>query len=82
LPVDPLGEIYTITNFVAFAVFAVVAMKNAVFWDVIPCCSCKNCHVLQLLVTANIFPISPILVLMMDVMRSSEISVLTRAMPL
>jgi hypothetical protein len=25
-----------------FAVFMVVAMKNAIFWDVTPCDSCKN----------------------------------------
>jgi hypothetical protein len=27
---------------VRFKVFTVVAMKNAVFWDVTPCGSCKN----------------------------------------
>jgi hypothetical protein len=54
-------------------------MKNAVFWDVTPCGSCKNRSVLRLLVTANV-PSSPILVTpMMEVLRSSETSVLTRA---
>jgi hypothetical protein len=27
---------------VRFEVFTAVTMKNAVFWDVMPCCSCKN----------------------------------------
>jgi hypothetical protein len=66
-------------------------MKNALSWDVTPCGSCKNhlfgetrVHhqgdkVLGLLVTANV-PSSPILVaLMMEAIRSSETSVLTRA---
>jgi hypothetical protein len=73
-----------------------VAMKNAVFWDVAPCGSCKNRRfggtqrlhhqgdilflrsVRRLLVTANV-PSSTILVtLMMEELRSSETSVLTR----
>jgi hypothetical protein len=29
-------------NYVRFEVFAAVTMKNAVFWDVTPCRSCKN----------------------------------------
>jgi hypothetical protein len=42
--------------------------------------SAATCIVYQLLVTANTVPISPILVtLMMEVMHSSEMSVLTRA---
>jgi hypothetical protein len=28
--------------YVRFEVFTVVIMKNAVFWDVMPCGSCKN----------------------------------------
>jgi hypothetical protein len=28
--------------FVRFEVFTAVAMKNGVFWDVMPCGSCKN----------------------------------------
>jgi hypothetical protein len=54
-------------------------MKNAVFWGIMPCGSCNNqCCVLQLLVTANI-PSSLILVtLMMEAIRSSEMSVITR----
>jgi hypothetical protein len=75
-------------------------LKNAVYWDVTPCRSCKNGHfggtyrhhhqgdknqrtrnnVLQLLVAANVVPSSPIRVtLMMEAVRSSEMSVLTRA---
>jgi hypothetical protein len=27
---------------VRFEVFTAVAMKNAVFWDITPCVSCKN----------------------------------------
>jgi hypothetical protein len=67
-------------------------MKNAVFWDVTPCDSCKNRRyggtwrlhyhtivflrsVRRLLVTANIFPSSPILVtLMMEVLRVDKYS--------
>jgi hypothetical protein len=67
-----------------------VTMKTAVFWDVRPCSSCKNRRfggtyhlhrcVLRLLATATVVPSSPILVtLIMDAMRSSETSVLTRA---
>jgi hypothetical protein len=51
-------------------------MKNAVFWDVTLCASCK------LLVTANVVPSSPILViLMMEATGSSETSDLIRATP-
>jgi uncharacterized membrane protein YheB (UPF0754 family) len=46
-------------------------IKNAVFWNVMPCGSFKN------LVTANIVPI--LVTLMMEALRSSETSVLTRA---
>jgi hypothetical protein len=60
-----------------------VTMKNAVFWDVAPCRSSNNRRfrerfprsVLQLLVTGNIVPCSPILVTLMEVF--SETSVLT-----
>jgi hypothetical protein len=62
----------------------VVPLKNAVFWGVTPCGSWKN-HIVflrslrRLLVTANV-PSSMILVaLMMEAIRSSETSVLTRA---
>jgi hypothetical protein len=49
-------------------------MKNAVFWDAFLRSACR------LLVTANVVPSSPILVtLMMEAIRSSETSVLTRA---
>jgi hypothetical protein len=30
------------TDYVRFDVFTAVTMKNGVFWDVMPCCSCKN----------------------------------------
>jgi hypothetical protein len=53
-----------------------VTMKNAVFWDVMPL---YFCSVRWLIVTANAVPSSPILVtLMMEALRSSETSVLTR----
>jgi hypothetical protein len=78
-----------------------LALKNAVFWDVTSCGSCKNSrfwrtyclhdqsdknrragnnivfprNVIQLLVTANVVPRSPILVtLLMEVIHSSETS--------
>jgi hypothetical protein len=69
-------------------------MNNAVFWDVTQSSSCENRRfgrtyrlhnqflrsVIQLLVTANVVPSSPILVtLMMEAIRSFEPSVLTRA---
>jgi hypothetical protein len=56
-------------------------MKNAVFWDVTSCGSCKNRHsyFFAECVTANVVPISPILVTLITVqLRSSETSVLTR----
>jgi hypothetical protein len=69
-------------------------MKNAVLWDVTPCGSCRNRRfggtyrlhhtflrsVRRLLVTTNVVPTSPILVILMIVaLCSSETSVLTRA---
>jgi hypothetical protein len=54
--------------------FAAGTMKNIVLWDVTPC------GVLQLVVTANIVPSSPILItMMMEEIRFSESSVETRA---
>jgi hypothetical protein len=58
-------------------------VKNAVFWDVTPCGSCKNRFLLRilrrLLVSANLSG-SPILVtLMMEALDSSETSILTGA---
>jgi hypothetical protein len=51
-----------------------VIIKNSVFPDVM------SCGVLRLLVTANVVPISPILVtLTTEALRSSETSVLIRA---
>jgi hypothetical protein len=59
-----------------------VAMKNAIFWDVASCGSCKNRRslflrsVLQLLDTANFVPGLLILfILKMEAIRSSEASV-------
>jgi hypothetical protein len=62
-------------------------MKNSVFWDVRPYVLCKNrCFggtyrsVRRLLVTVNVVPSTPILfTLMMEALRSYEMSVLTRA---
>jgi hypothetical protein len=66
-------------------------MKNAVFWVVTPCGSCKNrrfggtwhffaAYVGRLLVAACVVPRSPIFVaLMKEASGSSETSVLTRA---
>jgi hypothetical protein len=66
-----------------------VEVKNAVFWDVTPCGSCKNrrfigsCrlhHHGDKNPSANVVPISSILVtLMMEAIRSSESSVLIKA---
>jgi hypothetical protein len=52
-------------NCTEFEVFTAVIVKNAVFWDVTPCCCCKNRCVLRLLVTANVVPTSPTLVTLM-----------------
>jgi hypothetical protein len=61
-------------------------MKNAVFWDVTPCGSCKEPSfvfrrsVCRLLVTASVVPSSTILVILMnEALSFSEMSVLTRA---
>jgi hypothetical protein len=32
----------TVKDIVGFEVFTAVTMKNGVFWDVMPCGSCKN----------------------------------------
>jgi hypothetical protein len=60
--------------------------KNAIFWYVTPCDSCKNRRTLRrntsmhpLLVTANVVPSSQILVtLKMEALSSSETSVLAK----
>jgi hypothetical protein len=73
-------------------------MKNAVFWDVSPCGSCKNrvseecvdsiisvkiiigLVLLQFLVTGDVVPSSLFLsTLMMEALRSSEISIFRKA---
>jgi hypothetical protein len=66
-----------------------VKLKNAVFWNVTPCGSCKNqlllafrLSALRLLVIANVVPSSPILTtIMTEVICCSETSVLRRATP-
>jgi hypothetical protein len=67
-------------NIRRFEVFTAVTIKNAVFWEVTQCSSCRNRRrVLQLVVIANVVPSSLILfTLMMQVMHSSE----TRAIQL
>jgi hypothetical protein len=64
----------------------VATRKNAVFWNVTACGSCMNRRFggtyqhASVASLANVVPSSPILVtLMMDSLRSSETSVLTRA---
>jgi hypothetical protein len=60
------------TLIVRFEVFTAVTMKNAAFWDVTLCRSCKN--------RLYVDPSSPILVtLMMEAISSSEMSILKRA---
>jgi hypothetical protein len=60
-------------------------MKNAPAWDIMPCGFCKNRRfggmtLRRLLVTANVVRSSPIPVtLMMEALRSSEMSVISRA---
>jgi hypothetical protein len=63
-------------------VFTAATIKNAVFWDVTPCGSCKILFirsVLQLVVTADVVSSSMILSNVMVVIRSSEMSTLSRA---
>jgi hypothetical protein len=61
----------------------VVTMKNAIFWDITLCGSCKNrrfrgTSCLHHQGTANVVPSLPVLVtLMMEALSSSETSVLT-----
>jgi hypothetical protein len=40
VPLSVSDETYG--SFVRFEVFVAVTMKNGVFWDVMPCGSCKN----------------------------------------
>jgi hypothetical protein len=59
-------------------------LKNAVFWDVMPCGSAEKSIFFRslclLLLTSNVVPSSPILVtLKMEALGSSETSVITRA---
>jgi hypothetical protein len=80
-----IGKIRNIKPiYVKFEAFAVLTMKNSIFWDVTPCGSCKNLvfirSVRRFLVTASVVPSSPILVtLMKEALSSFETSVLTRA---
>jgi hypothetical protein len=55
---------------VRFEVFTAVAMKNAIFWDVTPCGSCKNLQRASVAILVT---------LMMEAIHSSETSVLIRA---
>jgi hypothetical protein len=69
-----------------------LTMKNAVFWDMMPCDSCKNrrfggtCRfrhqgdrsLLRLLVTANVVSSSSVVTLIVEAIPSSETSVLIR----
>jgi hypothetical protein len=69
-----------------------MTMKNAVFWDVTPCGSCKNRHFggiyrlhhqgdknLRLLVIVNVLSSPNLVTLMMVAISSSEMPVLTIA---
>jgi hypothetical protein len=59
-----------------FEVFTAMTMKNGVFWNVTPCSYCVR----RLIVTASVVASSPFLVILMkEALRSSEMSVLTRA---
>jgi hypothetical protein len=65
-------------------IFKFLCVKNAVFWDITPCGSCKYRlfprSVFRLLVTATVVPSSPILItLMKEELSSSETSALTSA---
>jgi hypothetical protein len=40
--IEAITDQRTIRYCVRFEIFTVVTMKNAVFWDVMPCVSCKN----------------------------------------
>jgi hypothetical protein len=70
---------------IRFEVFTAVTMKNVVFWDVMPCGSCKNrrfggTYRLRYQGDKDRWTRKPILVtLMMEALRSSETSVFTRA---
>jgi hypothetical protein len=39
---EKCGKLYNEHMSVRFEVFTAVTMNNDVFWDVTPCCSCKN----------------------------------------
>jgi hypothetical protein len=61
-----------------FEVSAALPMRNAIFWDVTPCGSCKNRHfggTCQLLFTANVVGSLIIFTVMMEAMFSSKMSV-------
>jgi hypothetical protein len=68
---------------IRFEVLTTVTMKNDVVWDVTPCGFCKNIaffgRLFQLIVIANVLPNSlNLLTQMMEAIRSSETSALTR----
>jgi hypothetical protein len=64
---------------VIFEIFTAVTIKNAIFRDVLPIQIVVRCSVLQLLVTANVPSLLILSIPMMEAIRSSETSVLTRA---
>jgi hypothetical protein len=80
-----------ISQFVRFEVFTAVTTENAIFWDATLFGFCKNLRfgethevflqsVRRLIVIANVVPSSLILVTqMMDTVRYSETSVVTKA---
>jgi hypothetical protein len=82
-----VGIFQTTESPVRFEVFTAVTKKNGVFWDVTPCCFCKNrrfglCISSQRASVAGYGYVSssPILgTLIMEALSSSETSVLTRA---
>jgi hypothetical protein len=60
---------------VTFEVFTAVTLKNAIIWDVTPCCSHKNRRFGRI----YLLPSLPIVTLMMGAIGFSETSGLTRA---
>jgi hypothetical protein len=54
-------------------------MKNAVFWDVTPCCSCKNRHFGGLFRPLHQEDQNLLVIQMMEALCSTETSVLTTA---
>jgi hypothetical protein len=84
---DPLNEIsQRETSVVSFEASTVVSMKNAIYWDVTPCGSCKNrrfretCSLHNFLVNDKVVHTSRIhFTVMIEATRYSETLVLTSA---